>query len=135
MITDKINPILTIHQLAYVLNPNYQDVRIRGMNHLSLTYQGTKIHIIKKKAGFDVSPDIPLVVFFVIFGVLFFVSLILSPSTGIILGILPAAIIFWIYSEIYASSKKDVIKQFCDTLPDIEGILNNYMNVQNNSQN
>lgn len=96
------------------------------MNCLQLNYQNQKLNIVRKKNGYDVSPDIPGYMFFVIYGALFvlyivfaiFSSVFFSRIVGVIIpGLLVAFIVYWIYAEIYSSNRAYIVKQFVDSLP------------------
>ena len=126
MIIDKISPNVHIFQLKNELSNYYENVCLKNMNCLQLDYKNLKLNIVRKKNGYDVSPDIPGYMFFVIYGALFvlyivfaiFSSAFFSGIVGVIIpGLLVAFIVYWIYAEIYSSNRAYIVKQFVDSLP------------------
>ena len=131
MITDKISTNISVEELKNELAPNYEDVKQKGKQSLSLTYNGTKLLISKKKKGYDVSPNVPgypFLLFFLIIVVLHFCfssinwdavnednwsALVIDPAVrGLVFG----GILYWIFAEVYVRTKKKAIRNFCDSL-------------------
>ena len=132
MMTEKIPENVSIEDLCEELRKSYDDVKIKGKNHIALNYSGTKINILKKKKGYHVSPDVPGYMFWLCFFavvILFFCfnkvdfaavnsdnwpSLIVAPAvSGLVFG---GLLYLFVVSEVYAASKKKVVKEFCDSL-------------------
>lgn len=123
MIIDAIPQEKTVEQLTTELSEKYENVKQKGKNTISLIFEGNKLNIVKKKKGFDVSPDVPGYMFFIFYTICFilFISSMnlgqeeISSIIGYGLGsaLLPAFIVYWIFAEIYAKTKKKKVENFC----------------------
>jgi len=134
MITDKISANISVEELKNELIKSYEDVKQKGKKSLLLTYNGTKVIISKQKKGYDVSPNVPGYVFWVIFlvYVIFFFcinnvdfsAINWDNGPGLVgelvgEGLVVSIILYWIFAEIYVKTKKQTIKDFCDSLKQI----------------
>ena len=131
MITDKISTSISVDELKNELVKTYEDVKQKGKKSLTLNYNGTKMIISKQKKGYDVSPNVPGYVFWVIFLIYLifffymnkvdFSAINWDNGPGFVggligTGLIIAIILYWIFAEVYVKTKKQTIKEFCDSL-------------------
>ena len=129
MITNKIPAEMPIDALCKIVSKIDDKVRLKGRNTLVLNYSDTKILVLKKKKGYDVSPDVPIAWLWIMAILLFVIQIIIknpfgngvdyivSAFTGYaITSLVFAVIIYWVCAEIYVASKKKLLNEFVDSL-------------------
>lgn len=119
---------MPVKELCKELAKTYDGVRQTDLRSLVWDYSGSKLRITKKKKGYDVSADVPILLFWMLTICFFVISMInfsfegntayaIGSVLGIVIGtLLWSAFIYWIYAEFYVASKKRIIREFCNSL-------------------